>query len=128
MDPFRDAIATVNADGKVVGYLATNVEVMWEGAGGILWWTRWVKPRECIEWMLTRTDITASLPQWTDGWDFDGDTGVLEDLERGQFEFPDYAFDGSWNQRDVTVYDLIWLVGEERDSAWRAYGYGDASA
>lgn len=124
LDPFRDAVAALELDERIVGYLATRVDPVSEVSGGHLWWTRWETPREVLIWLQSRIDPEAPLPEWDDGFDLFGD--FLDELETGSIEVTDHRPEsGAWEDREVFRYRLRWLSGVQRDEAWDMFGFGD---
>jgi hypothetical protein len=124
IDAFRDAVAALELDGRIVGYLATRIEPVAEARVGHWWWTRWETPREVVTWLQTRTVPDSPLPEFDDGVDIFGD--FLVELESGLMEVVDHRQnDDDWDERKVFEYRLIWLSDSEYEEAWDRYGFAD---
>jgi len=125
MDPFREAIAGVMMGDFEVGYLATNVDIVWDHGGGALWWSKWINAREMVQWMITRTDEGSPLPDYDDGIDFFG--AALREFESGWVSYPDDRGTEPLDRRDVYEYRLNWLTGAAREAAWADFGFDETT-
>jgi hypothetical protein len=125
LDEFREALAEVTLDGRIVGYLATQVDVRCTQSGGHLWWRRWSDYHEELTGLCTRTVADSPLREWED-WIFDlkNGTSYLDDLRAGRYverDYSDAAMKQPWQERAMVTYSLRWLSGDERASLWETY-------
>ncbi|GAA2084648.1 hypothetical protein GCM10009821_27570 [Aeromicrobium halocynthiae] len=116
-------MAEIVLNDRVVGYLATQVVALSTELGGRWWWKKWSEPWEVIEWLMTRTNDDAPLPEFDDGIDDEGQS--TEELQNDLFTYPDQRASGPI--RPLVIYSLRWLNADDVNVLWDRYGFSDTT-
>ncbi len=125
LDMFRDTVAQVSDD-QVTGFVVFRVEAMFTRTGGRLWWSRWARGREWVEWIEAFWLDSRDAPDPEKAIMSDGITGPdsawLDDISNGSYRLhPPPASEDVAEERILTVR---WLSGEELEAAKREWGWG----
>lgn len=104
LDQFREAVGSLYLGGSHVGYLATTVEQM---RAGVL-----LRRQPRVWLLLTRLDGTLDIQEDYAPW------VSVSELREGHINWsPNWSAHG-----DDVDYEVRWLTGEARHSAWLLYG------
>ena len=128
LDMFRDAAAQV-FDDRVTGFVVFRVQPWWTRIGGLLWWTRWARGVEHVEFIETVWLDAVDAPDPDKVRVDDGAAGPqaewLDDLRNGSYTFYENSREAEVQDRERTL-SVRWLVGDERTKAMREWGFGPA--
>lgn len=101
LDAFRDAVGALYEGGAHAGYLATTVEAM---RAGLL-----LRRQERVWLLLTGLDGNQEIQEDYAPW------VCIPDLRDGHIKW-------GWHEGDEVDYEVRWLSGDQRQSAWPRYG------
>lgn len=128
LDIFRDSVAQVS-DGSTTGFVVFRVEPRWTWRGGFLWWTRWSRGVEHVEFIETFWLNPADAPDPDKavseaGW-AESSSQWLDELRNGSYGYHENSGDAEHPEPE-RILPVRWLVGAERAKAMHEWGFGAA--
>lgn len=128
LDIFRDSVAQVSDD-STTGFVVFRVEPRWTRTGGFLWWTRWARGVEIVEFIETVWLNAADAPDpdkavGEAGWAV-SPSQWLDELRNGSYRFYESSGDAEYPEQE-RILRVRWLVGAERAKAMHEWGFGAA--
>ncbi|MFI2102904.1 hypothetical protein ACH436_06405 [Isoptericola sp. NPDC019693] len=116
-------------DDSTTGFVVFRVEPRWTRTGGFLWWTRWARGVEHVEFIETLWLNAADAPDPDKvvseaGW-AESPSGWLDELRNGSYGFYENSGDAEHPEQE-RMLRVRWLVGAERAKAMDEWGVGAA--
>ncbi|MCK9795338.1 hypothetical protein M1843_16430 [Isoptericola sp. 4D.3] len=114
---------------STTGFVVFRVEPRWTRTGGFLWWTRWARGVEHVEFVetlwLNADDAPDPDKAVGEAGSAESSSPWLDELRNGSYGFDDNPGDAEHPGQERKL-SVRWLAGPERTNALREWGFGTA--